>query len=257
MRKTAFITGATGGIGTAYATQLAMKGYDLILSDTDRVRLENTAEILTKQFGIKVRVIAANLASKASTDILAGNISEENIDVLVNTAGFSENTLFKDESLDSILKMISVHISAMVELTHAVLPRMLEQKQGAIITVSSLGAFLPAPGSSIYAATKAFINTFMESLHTEVHSKGIQVQSLCAGLTRTGFHNKKDDNRFRKMKFRRLWMEPDKVVRMSLQHLDGKHVIYTPGMFNRLIRKIILLLPRQLYYHIVEDKAPD
>ena len=152
--------------------------------------------------------------------------------------------------------MIQVHISATIQLVHAVLPGMVKRKQGKIITVSSMSAFLPAPGNSIYAATKAFLNTFMESIHMEVHKYGLQVQSLCPGLTRTGFHKrlKKEGKRSRISKIV-PWMEADEVVDQSLKCLEDGKVICIPGCFNKAVKKVIPALPRKSFYSLSEKIA--
>lgn len=249
--KLAVITGACGGIGAAYARQLAGSGYDLLLIDRNSTQLAELAHSLNITYGISPKTIVADFCDADAVDALAISLAKlEHITMFINTAGFSENTLFEDEKMDFIMTMIDVHIIAMIKLTHAALPGMLKQKSGAIITVSSLGAFLPAPKSSVYSATKAFINNFMTSLHTEVSGKGIQVQALCPGLTHTNFHKTKNNRRFSKHFFINPWMQPEDVVKISLKKLSSKRVICIPGFVNKLIRVASTLLPRKLYYQI-------
>ncbi|HEY1032533.1 MAG TPA: SDR family oxidoreductase [Flavipsychrobacter sp.] len=252
----AVITGACGGIGSAYAQQLAGSGYDLLLIDRNTSQLAELANSLNITYGISPKTIAADFGDATAVDALALSLAKlEHITMFINTAGFSENTLFEDEKMDFIMTMINVHIIAMIKLTHAVLPGMLKQKNGAIITVSSLSAFLPAPKSSVYSATKAFINNFMTSLHTEVSGKGIHVQALCPGLTHTNFHIAKNNRRFSKHFFINPWMEPEDVVKISLKKLNSNTVICIPGFLNKFLRKASTLAPRKLYYQIAMKQA--
>ena len=253
MRKTAVITGATGGMGSEFAKQLAAKKYNLVLTDINQIKLGALAEKITGESKVSVETIQSNLSDKESITALCANLAErKNVDLLVNAAGYGEKTFFNNESADASLDMISVHVLATVQLVHAVLPAMLKRRKGAIIAVSSLASFIPAPGSSIYSATKSFLNSFMESLHMEVHHKGIQIQSLCPGLTHTGFHTAKDIARFEGIKGLNLWMEANEVVETSLNHLGDGYVVCIPGFINKVIRKTIPNVPRKSYYRLAE-----
>lgn len=250
----ALITGAAGGTGVAYAKALAAKGYDLILSDQNIEKLNNLADHLNEYYGISVEVVQVNLASKNDVAEFAQQVGAKEIDMLVHTAGYSESTLFYEESIEDALNMMNVHIGALIELTHAVLPGMLQRRSGAIIAISSLGAFLPAPGSSIYSATKSFINTFMEALYMETSAMGIMVQSVCPGLIDTGFHSKEHKTIFNKFNWLNIWMQADDVVSLSLKNLHANKAIYIPGTKNKILRIIIALLPKPLLYKLLINK---
>mgnify|MGYP000954236201 CR=1 FL=1 len=122
----ALITGAAGGLGVAYAKALAAKGYDLILSDRDIDKLNNLTTYLNKNFGISVELAQVNLAGKNHVTEFAQHVGAKEIDMLVHTAGYSESTLFYEESTEEALNMMNVHIGALIELTHAILPGMLQ-----------------------------------------------------------------------------------------------------------------------------------
>lgn len=253
MRKIAVITGATGGIGSVFSRQLAAQRYNLVLADMNLKKLQQLSDALCAEYPISVETIQVNLAKKDSIQNLAANLAgRARVDLLVNAAGYGEKTLFKDEKIQASLDMISVHVLATVQLIHAVLPGMMKRRKGSIIAVSSLASFIPAPGSSIYSATKSFINTFMESLHMEVRSKGIQVQSLCPGLTHTGFHTAEDIARYKGIRGLDLWMEADEVVAASLRNLSDDHIVCIPGFINKTIKKTIPVLPRRSYYRLAE-----
>ena len=162
MRKIAVITGATGGIGSVFSRQLAAQRYNLVLADMNLKKLQQLSDALCAEYPIYVETIQVNLAKKDSIQNLAANLAgRARVDMLVNAAGYGEKTLFKDEKIQASLDMISVHVLATVQLIHAVLPGMMKRRKGSIIAVSSLASFIPAPGSSIYSATKSFINTFV------------------------------------------------------------------------------------------------
>jgi short-subunit dehydrogenase len=239
-------------MGTAFVKQLASRKYNLVLVDMNNAKLQQTAEVIEKEYRIHAEIITVNLADAQSVQSLVTKLAErKRIDLLVYAAGYGEKSYFKDEVIAKSLDMISVHVLSCVKLIHAVLPNMLKRKKGGIIALSSLASFIPAPGSSIYSATKSFLNTFLESLYMEVQHKGIQVQSLCPGLTHTGFHTKEDIKRFEGIPGLNLWMEADEVVSTSLQHL-GDGVICIPGFINKSIKNTTKILPRKSYYALAE-----
>lgn len=250
-KKIAVITGATGGLGKAFARHLAAAGYNLLLSGRSSYKLHLLADEMSTVYGVEVQAIAADLSHRSGIDKLVDSISTlPRIDMLVSNAGYGERAMFEDEHISDALDMIRVHIDATVQLVHAVLPHMRRQRAGDIIAVSSLSAYVPAPGSSIYASTKTFINTFMESIQMEVHSYGISVQSLCPGLTHTGFHDGAVEKNTMNAGGINMWMDADDVVAASLRGLKKGSVVYIPGMKNRLLKFLIGLLPRSCYFII-------
>lgn len=255
--KYALITGATGGLGKSFAKHLAKEKYNLFLTDIDIKQLEETARELRKKYAVDVKTENVNLANEKELSGFSKKlIASDDIEMLVNCAGFGEGQTFCDEKIERQLNMIHVHISAAIQLTHAVLPGMIKRKKGKIITVSSMSAFIPAPGNSIYAGTKAFLNTFMESIHMEVHKFGVQVQSLCPGLTHTGFHEKlKEEGKRSRITKMAPWMEADEVVNHSLKCLSKGKVVCIPGCFNKAVKKAIPILPRKSFYAISKKIA--
>lgn len=254
--KLALITGATGGIGKAYAKQLAKSKYDLILSGRQEDKLKELADGLSAKFSIKAYPVISDLSTPEGIKLLTNKIDEQGgVDMLVSNAGYAERSRFDDKAVDDIMNMISVHINATVQLVHAVLPGMKKKKSGSIISVSSLSAYVPAPGSSIYSSSKLFLNSFMESIHMEVRKLGIKVQSLCPGLTHTNFHGGSSVEKSVEVRGVSLWMEPEDVVYASLRTLGKRSVIYTPGGINKILRAILPILPRRPYYAIVGKVA--
>lgn len=251
--KLAVITGASGGLGETYARRLAASGYNLLISGRQHARLVELAVQITTAYGTAVEVLQADLSDEEGIALLTSRIKGmSRIDMLVSNAGYGEGSRFEDESVTDVMKMISVHINATVQLVHAVLPIMKKQQHGDIIAVSSLSAFVPAPGSSIYASTKTFLNTFMESIQMEVRQYGISVQSLCPGLTNTRFHSRMAQSSVVHVKGFSLWMSPEDVVIASLKKLGGTSVVYVPGFKNKLIRFFTAIMLRSVYLAVVE-----
>jgi short-subunit dehydrogenase len=253
----AIITGATGGIGSSFAHHLASKKYNLLLTDLDSKRLHEMAQKLEDAYKVSVKTESVNLTDGSELSAFVNKIKKlKDVGILVNCAGFGGGERFCNEKVERQLKMIQVHISATVQLVHAVLPGMIKRRKGDIITVSSLSAFIPAPGSSIYAATKSFLNSFMESIHMEVQQFGVRVQSLCPGLTRTEFHSRlKEEGKRSSLNKAIPFMEADEVVTHSLKCLKKGKVICIPGCFNKVIKKGIPVLPRKSFYSISKKVA--
>jgi hypothetical protein len=252
-RKTALITGATSGIGRVFADRFAERGYDLIITGRRKKIIDEAAEEISKKFGVTVKVIIAELSEENGIKKVMDAIKKSgSIDALVNNAGFGgKENLFHKVSIDSQIKMIQVHISATVRLTHAVIPGMINNGEGIIINVSSVGAFFPMPGNSIYGSTKAFLNVFSESIHTELKDKGIKIQALCPGFTSTDFHKQMGIDEKIKNDVKH-WMSPEDVVDGSLKALDKNKIIYIAGLRNRLLCVVPVILPKKFYYWIMK-----
>ncbi len=164
------------------------------------------------------------------------------MDILINNAGFATLGYFADVPIEKSMRMFHVHMAASIQFTHSALQIMLNRKQGAIINVSSMGAFTLTPGNVLYDATKSFLITFSENLWLEVKDMGIKIQALCPGFTRTEFHEVGDLINFNKSTVPdSLWMTPDMVVSLSLKALGKKkELVFTPGWKNRLSKWLIL-----------------
>jgi short-subunit dehydrogenase len=251
--QTALITGASSGIGRAFAQRFAKEGYDLIITGRRKDKLDQVAHELKEKFGIDVVIIIAEFSEEKDVNALIKVIeSHDNIYVLVNNAGYGSGMEFYKCDLKCHMQMLQVHVITMLKLVHAVLPQMISQKYGTIINVSSLGAFMPAPGSSIYSATKIFLKSFTESLHMEVSQYGIRVQCLCPGYTKhTDFLERRANGLVPKNDGMVQWMEADAVVDKCLKSLEKGKIIYIPGFMNRLLVKIVPLIPMRLYYSLM------
>jgi uncharacterized protein len=189
-RPIALITGASAGIGLEFAKRLAERGYDVILSARRRDRLDELAARLRAEHGgIRVEVIVADLQDSDAPAAIVAETARLGIgvDLLVNNAGFGTHGHFETLPPDRERGEIAVNVAALVALTHAFLPAMLERGQGGVINVASTAAFQPVPYMAVYAATKAFVRSFSEALHEEVQARGVRVIALCPGPTATEF----------------------------------------------------------------------
>jgi len=245
IRPLALITGATAGIGRAFAERLAARGLDLILVARDAGRLEETGRELRGRHSIDVEAFAADLSRDDEVSRLIVRMSEtRGLAVLVNNAGFGSKGRLVEAAPGPQAAMLHLHAIAPMRLTQAALPAMLAQRSGAVINVSSIASFIYAPGNVNYCATKAYLRVFTEGLSAELTGSGVRVQALCPGLTRTEFHQRMgmDAARWR----HRPWLTADYVVDASLAAIDrGGPVVCIPSVRYRLIVALIRLIPRR------------
>jgi hypothetical protein len=235
--RAALITGASSGIGAAFARRLAADGYDLVLVARREERLAVLADELGARHGVVVQSLAADLSDPTGVGRLERRVqSLDELDLLINNAGFGARGYFAEADLCEQLKMIQLHVLASVRLTRAALPQMIRRDRGGIINVASLAAFIALPGDATYGATKAYLVSFSQALHEELRGTGVCVQALCPGFTRTEFHSaeqlpESDLARIPAV----LWLQADEVVAASLRGVTKGTVVCVPGWKNRLI----------------------
>ncbi len=252
--KTALITGATSGIGKAFAYFFAKAGYNLVITGRRENIIQPIAEKLEKKYGVSVEVLIIELSNQLDLDELVQKTKEiKELEVLVNNAGFATRGTFVENDFSQQEAMVRVHILTVMKLTHAALPNMLLRKKGIIINVSSMGAYLIGPHNTVYCGTKTFINAFTESLHLELLNTGIRVQVLCPGFVVTDFHRKMGYNLAKLQKNRGLiqWMTPKEVVIASIRDLARGKVVSIPGKSNQFLYFLSRFLPRQMFYSLL------
>lgn len=248
--RRALVTGASAGIGEAFARQLARDGFELILVARSADRLKQLAHDLHKQHGVKVEPLPADLIDaddlRRVEKVVAGGAG---LDLLVNNAGFGTVGRFSELETDGEEAEIRLNVLALVRLTSAALPGMVARGHGAIINVSSMAAFQPAPYNATYAATKAYVNAFTESIAEELRGTGVTVQALCPGFTRTEFQEraKIDASGIPAA----AWMTAEAVVEASLAALAGGDLICVPGLGNKLLSTVTSAMPRSLTRRLV------
>jgi len=189
-RPFAVITGASRGIGAAYARAMAHRGFDLLLVSRNDVRLQAIATTLQHTYGVQIQTAVLDLAQPDAGHQLfvLSRQEREHVDLLINNAGFGMYGSFVDMALPRLHEMLRLHVNTVVDSTRLFLPSMIERKSGAIINVASLAGLFPIPYMAEYAATKAFIISFSEAIAEEVRPSGVYIQACCPGYTDTDFH---------------------------------------------------------------------
>ena len=230
------ITGASSGIGESFARRFASDGDDLVLIARRKELLNQLAQELNEEFGVRAEVVPADLTLHEDLDRVAERIAElPAIQTFVHAAGFGYMGDFVDLPMDKHMRMLDLHIRATVQLCYAALPKMIEANNGTIINVSSLAAWTVGPGQAMYNSTKAFVKTFTESLHAELDQTGVHVQALCPGVTHTGFHDTEEFRDFDRSEMPGSWMTPQDVVEESVAALRRDRAVCVPGFNNRVL----------------------
>ena len=240
---TALVTGATAGIGHAFAVQLAGRGHDLVIVARDETRLEAVATELRTSYGVQVEVLSADLTDRDALATVEVRLADRDrpVDLLVNNAGFGMKGRFLTNPVDAETAMLDVLVTAVLRLSHAALGAMTERGRGGIINVSSVAAFLPR-GS--YSAAKAWVNSFSEWAAAEYRPQGVTVMSLCPGFTRTEFHARMDVGRDSAPAF--LWLDVDELVATALDDFDKGRVYSVPSVRYKAITAVTRLVPNRL-----------
>ncbi len=232
------ITGASSGIGEEFARQLAERGLNLVLVARRGERLEQLAGTLRTERNIEVRVIAMDLTRPDLLEALGAAVADLDIGLLVNNAGVAVDGAFHKQDLARHRMMHRLNATAPMELAHHFVQPMIERKRGGIIFTASVSAFFAAPFVGHYAATKAYILSLAESMNYELRPKGIKVQALCPGYTRTEMSDGVPDNI--------MMMQVGPVVKASLNQLMGNYPSVLPGFVNKLMARVLpTILPRR------------
>ncbi|WP_232679409.1 SDR family oxidoreductase [Nocardioides sp. R-C-SC26] len=237
---TALVTGATAGIGHAFAEHLARRGHDLVLIARDGARLDDVAEALRSAHGVEVETMTADLVVPAQLAAVEARLRDADrpVDLLVNNAGFGLKQRFLDNAVDEEHAMLDVLVTAVLRLSHAALGGMAERGRGGVINVSSVAAFLPR-GS--YSAAKAWVNSFSEWAATEYRPQGVTVMALCPGFTKTEFHERMSVKRGDSF----MWLDVDFLVTKALEDFDKGRVYSIPGVQYKTIASLAKFVPNQ------------
>jgi short-subunit dehydrogenase len=234
--RTALVTGASSGIGESFARILAARGTDLVIVARRAEMLDGLARELVERYRVAVEVLAADLTDPGQRAEVEGRLRAEPVELLVNNAGYGAFGAFAELPLDDHLAQIDLNVAALVRLTHAALPGMVARGRGGVLNVASMSGFTPSPGSATYGATKAYVASFSESLHSEVAGKGVHVTALCPGFTRT-----EDD-----VPPNLLWLRRDDVARAGLEAVSAGRALCIPGVQYKAAFPALKLVPRPL-----------
>jgi short-subunit dehydrogenase len=237
------ITGATAGIGLAFARSLAAAGHDLVLNARDTQRLEQIATDLRANARVDVEILAADLSDREQCPAVETRLSDPNrpIEILINNAGFGLNETFVDAAIEDEQRLLDVLVTAVMRLTHAVVPGMLARGSGAVINVSSVAGWIP---SGTYSAAKSWVTVFSESLSAELAGTGVHVTAVCPGYTHTEFHQRADMNVSEIPQW--MWLDVDQVVRRALSDVRRGHAISVPGRQYKVLSALARHAPRAL-----------
>jgi uncharacterized protein len=245
-KQTVLITGASAGLGAGFAEAFASRGNDLILVARRADRLEALAADLSAKHSVQVSVFSTDLTESGAVAQLLIDVQDEGLSVtqLINNAGYGLRGAFADMDGPSQARMIDLNCRALVELCHAFLPDMIRARRGGILNIASTAAFQPGPWMAVYYASKAFVLSFSEALHDEVHASGVTVAALCPGATRTEFFEtaQMTDS----LLSRYMAGDADKVIRDGMAALDRNRAVAISGVLNAVIAQSIRLTPRWL-----------
>jgi len=239
MNSWALVTGATAGIGESFSRLLAAKNYNLVLVARDLPRLHERAAALEAKFGIKTHVIQADLATDEGCLRIENYILENQIDVLINNAGFGTNKAFTMSTLEVEQQLLDVLVRTPMRLMHVALPLMKARNNGIIINVSSVAGYI---AGGTYSASKSYLTVLSESLNTELSATNVKVSALCPGFTRTEFHQRGKMSMKGLPNF--LWLNPDRLVEQSWRDALKGEAVSIPGWQYKLLVLIVQTVPR-------------
>ncbi len=250
---TALVTGASAGIGRAFASALAARGDDLVVVARDTARLDQLASELRGAGGVNVEVLPADLTTNDGVAAVEER-ARARVDLLVNNAGFGTFGKFADLPIEREAQEIALNVLALVRLTHAALPGMLERRGGGVINVSSLACYQPTPMNATYGATKAYVTSFSQALHEETRGTGVKVMVLCPGFTRTEFQARAEVDSSRVPDF--LWQSAEQVVAAALRSYDRGRAVCVPGPLNQAGAAFTSALPAGITRRIAAAVLP-
>lgn len=248
-RRTALVTGASAGIGEAFADVFAREGFDLVLVARRDDRLRTVAQRAAQQHGVKAEVLVADLADPGAPARLCAELAARglHVDALVNNAGYGVPGVYLSSSWERHAAMVQVMVTGLAELTHRLLPSMVERRYGRIINVASVAGLVPAPaGHTLYGASKAFVIKFSESLNREVGRHGVHVTALCPGFTLSEFHDVTGTRERMRQMPSWMWMDSPTVARQGYDAVMAGVPIYVNGRLNRTITRLVRVAPNWL-----------
>lgn len=245
MTSWAVVTGASGGLGEAFARHLARQGSNVALVARSAEAMQAVAEDLERSNGVATRVLPVDLTDRAARSDLIAELSAMPVHTLVNNAGFGTHGAFTTLGRDRLTREIELNAVALTDLTHALLPGMVDRDRGAIINVASTAAFQPIPEMATYAATKAYVLSFSNALWGELRGTGVRVVCICPGPTDTGFFEAIGNDAV--MTNRRT---PEQVITATFQALGRRQPYVVDGLLNKTLAQANRFAPTALALRI-------
>ncbi|MDO8307439.1 MAG: SDR family oxidoreductase [Actinomycetota bacterium] len=240
---TALITGATAGIGRGFVDEFARRGFDLVLVARDEERLTALSDECFQRHGVRCEVLPADLAVRADVDRVAARAADPSrpVSALVNNAGFGLNAAFLAADVDDEQRMLDVLVVAVMRLTHAAVPGMVERRSGMVINVSSVAAWVTG---GTYSAAKAWVTSFSEGLAQEVGGTGVRVVAVCPGFTHTQFHERAGIDMSTLPEW--MWLDVPRVVDQAMRDLARGRPVSVAGPQYKAISGILRHAPRSV-----------
>ena len=234
--STALITGASAGIGTEIARELAARGHGVTLVARREARLRELADELAGAHDARAEVIAADLGDPAERDRVEGRLRELGlmVEILVNNAGFGDSADLARTDRERVVAMVRLNCEALLDLQARFTPEMVERRRGAVINVASTASFQPIPGTATYAATKAFVLSLSEATHAELDGFGVTVTALCPGPVKTEFVEVAGVGGAEENLPGIFWTDVDDVAREAVDAADAGKRVVVPGLLNQV-----------------------
>lgn len=252
--RTALITGASAGIGAAFARELGARDFNLVLTARRLERLQSLASELETAHSIKVDVIASDLADHDAPLRLHAEINLRGIriDMLINNAGYGVTGYFLSQPWEAQADFIQVLMTAPTELCHRLLPGMRERGYGRIINVASLAGHVPgSAGQTLYAGAKSYMIKLSQALHLEYGHEGVHTCALCPGFTYSEFHDVTGSREMMSKLPEWMWMDAETVVRQGLDAVERGEAVHVNGRVNKTIKSLVKLIPDRLALHLI------
>lgn len=254
MGKTALVTGASRGIGRAFAEEIAKDRFDIILVARNLEQLEEVAAKLQQQYAIKTYIISHDLSAPSQAEALFQKVQDLGcqVDLLVNNAGIGLCGLFHESDANRLSQMLYLNIVSLSELTRQFLPQMVQRKVGTIINIASTAAFQPGPCMAIYYASKSYVLSFSEALYYELKPYGVGVTVVCPGPTDTDFFEPAKMQGTRLITAHFDMMSAEKVAQIGYRGAKAKKRIVVAGCLNRFLSVLTRLVPHSLSLPVVK-----
>ena len=257
-RRLALVTGASAGIGAAFARILASHGYDVALTARRADRLDKLAEEISLRYGVETLTVTADLAEPEAPGHILDHLTAHGrtVDALVNNAGYGLAGSYGDTRWEHQKAFIQVMMTAPAELAHRVLPGMAHRRFGRIVNVASLAGLVPgSAGHTLYGATKAFLVKFSQSLHLEAESQGVHVTALCPGFTYSEFHDVNGSReRLNQSMPAWMWMGADEVAAAGYEAAEANRPLCVPGIHNQLVAAVAKVLPDEWIMYLMRNR---
>jgi short-subunit dehydrogenase len=259
-KRFALVTGASAGIGAAFAREYASQGVSLVLTARRLDRIQALAQELAAAHGIRTECIAADLADPAAPTALCAGIQQRGIaiDILVNNAGYGVTGHYESQSWQTHADFLQVMLTAPCELVYKLLPAMQQRGHGRIVNIASMAGLIPgSAGHTLYGATKAFLIKFSQSLALENRSRGVYVTAVCPGFTYSEFHDVIGTRPLVSKMPKWMWLEASEVARQGVAASERGEIVFVTGRANRAIKSLVKLLPDTWALRLIQKRSKD